>query len=401
MKTPTIFSLLLFLLFFTSCNRLKTISVLKSGTTSQTNFVGSIPFDFSKKIPFINVKIEGKEYRFMYDTGAPCVISTELYKQLGLEASATSKVGDSSGVKEKQIYTTLNQVELGGINFQDIGAIVMDLNTSEIFDCLDFDGIIGANLMRMAKWEIDYQKNVLRFSDNINKLNTEGESYVLDFSPVRSGTPYVDITVDEVIVKNVTFDTGSAGYLTLPAKPFKDLYPNSDTRQSGYGVTSYGAYGPSSLDTSFYVKTNSINIGKLTESNKMIELENRNKEILGNLFLENYRVIMDWDNEIITLYPTVDNTDKNDNLDNFGYNTRFDNQKVTISYIFNQSSADKAGLKVGDEVIKIGEFKTTDLTSAERCALLFKPYDDVDNISLVILRDGKEIKFSLARSPLF
>lgn len=374
---------------------------MKSGTTSQTNFVGSIPFDFSKKIPFINVKIEGKEYRFMLDTGAPCVVSTELYKKLGLKASATSKVGDSSGVRKKQIYTTLNQVEFGGVNFQDIGAIVMDLNTSEIFECLDLDGIIGANLMRMAKWEIDYQKNVLRFSNEINKLNTEGESYVLDFSPVRTGTPYIDITVDEVTVKGVTFDTGSAGYLTLPAKSFKNLYPNSDTRQSGYGVTSYGAYGPSSLDTSFYVKTNSINIGKLTESNKIIELENRNKEILGNLFLENYRVILDWDNERITLYPTIDNTGKNDNLNGFGYKTRFDNQKVTISYIFNESSADKAGLKIGDEVIKIGEYKTTDLTSAERCDLLFKSYNDLDNISLLILRNGKEIKFPLTKNLLF
>jgi predicted aspartyl protease len=401
MKTSTFFSLILCLLFLASCNQIKRLKVLKSGTVSTSNFVGSIPFDFNHNLPFVSATIEGKEYRFLFDTGAPCVISTELYQQLKLKKSAEAKIGDSNGVKEKQIYTILPHIKLGDVIFQDIGVVVMNLSTSEIFECLDFDGIIGANLMRTAKWEIDYQDETLRFSNDIKKLNTDGESFVANFNPVASGTPYLDITVDEITVKGVTFDTGSSGYITLPAKYFKELYLDSDSRKWGYGISSYGAYGAGSLDTSFYVKTKNIAIGELAKANKMIELENRNKEILGNLFLKNYRVIMDWEKGCINLYPTLDTSEKNENLNNFGYETQFENQKVTISYIFNNSSADKAGLKVGDEVIEIAGQKTTGLSPNQRCDLLFKSYEDLEEVSLIVLRNGEKINYSLKRTSLF
>ena len=374
---------------------------MKSGTVSTSNFAGHVPFDFSNELPVIQVTIEGKEYRFLFDTGAPCVISPKLYQQLKLKKSAISKIGDSNGVKQKQIYTTLPQIKIGNIAFQDIGAVVMDLNASEVISCLAFDGIIGANLMRTAKWEIDYQTKTLHFSDDINKLNIEGENFVLDFHPVSSGTPYIDVMVDEVTVKGVTFDTGSSGYLSLPAKYFKELYLDSNSRKWGYGINGYGAYGASSLDTSFSVKTKNITIGNLEKTNKVIELVNRNKEILGNQFFKNYRVIMDWDTERITLYPTLDTYGKNENLNTFGHALQFENQKVTISYIYNNSPADKAGLKIGDEIVEINGQKTTGLSPNQRCDLLFKSYKDLEEISLIVLRNGEKTNFSIKRTSLF
>ena len=67
--------------------------------------MGKVPFELSKNIPFVRVKIAGKEYNFMFDTGAPCVISTEIYEQLGLKKVAVSQITDSGGIKNKQIYT--------------------------------------------------------------------------------------------------------------------------------------------------------------------------------------------------------------------------------------------------------------------------------------------------------
>jgi len=374
---------------------------MKSGTVSTENFTSQIPFHRLKEIPFVYVKIAGKEYRFMFDSGAPCVISTELYEQLGLKKTTASKITDSGGLKAKQIYTTIDKIELGDVEFQNIGTVVMNLNTSEIFQCLDFDGIIGANLMRTAIWEMDYQKNILTFSNDLKNLNTAGEKHVLNFSPVLSGTPHLDIIVDSITIKDVTFDTGSSGYLTLPAKTFKGQYLNTNSHHMGYGVSSYGVYGAGQVDTSFTVKTKNISLGTVTETDKIIELEKINKEILGNLFFENYRVIMDWTREQISLYPVIDNRGKNENKNTFGYSLAFANQKITVDYIYIDSPADKAGLNVGDEIIEISGQKTTDLTADQRCDLWYKSYKDLDEITLLILRGDEEVVLNLEKVSLF
>lgn len=85
----------------------------------------------------------------------------------------------------------LKNINIGEVNFENIGAIVLDLKSSAIFKCVDFDGIISSKLVRYAIWKIDYQNKKIVFTDAIE--NFEIKDYnTISFRSHVQGTPLVE-----------------------------------------------------------------------------------------------------------------------------------------------------------------------------------------------------------------
>lgn len=383
----------------TGCITAKQKKAMLGGSTDAINYKASVPFDYSYDVPIMRVKIGGRAYNFLADTGAPCVISPELYAELGLKPFGKSKVGDSNNQRDKQIITVIDSIDVGGIVFRDMGAIVMDWRYSAPLRCLNFDGILGANLMRRAKWEIDYQEQIFRFSDTTDSLFSAGQPLIANFSPKLSGTPTIDLTVDSIEVSDVTFDTGSTGYLTLPAKKFKDKLRNKKRTRSGHGILSYGAYGAGNKDTSYYLLSHLIQVGAVAERGQIAEFENINKRLLGNLFLENYRVILDWETEQITFYP-VEGERRNRNR-SFGFTFSLENNQITLAYILADSAADRQGLQIGDKITHVNGQPVSEITEKGRCELFFDQEAGQGTIELTILRGEVEKEVILREEVLF
>ena len=59
---------------------------------------------------------------------------------------------------EELEYVLLPKVTVGCVDFLNTGAAIADLKRSSVIACLNVDGIIGANLMQKAIWQIDYEK---------------------------------------------------------------------------------------------------------------------------------------------------------------------------------------------------------------------------------------------------
>src|SRR5690606_3325537 len=110
--------------------------------------------------------------------------------------------------KEDLEYVILDEITIGCVNFLNTGAAIADLKRSSVIACLDIDGIIGANLMQKAIWQIDYQNQVLRVSNTLNSFNIENGKHI-QFNQKFTGTPIVDVNLNGVVAKNVTIDTGS------------------------------------------------------------------------------------------------------------------------------------------------------------------------------------------------
>jgi len=125
---------------------------------------------------FVRVAIGGEDYRFLFDTGAPMVISKELQSKFQFEIISKNRVNDSQGNSKTQNYVTLDSIRLGSQVFTGLTAIEADLRYSPILACLDIDGIVGANLMRHAFWEMDGATGYLRMTNNRNHwdLNQPG-----------------------------------------------------------------------------------------------------------------------------------------------------------------------------------------------------------------------------------
>jgi len=67
--------IIMFLILLTSCNSLKQLQLMKSGKTEQNEFFTTIPFEFRAGLPILEIKVNGIKSSFLFDTGAPNVIS--------------------------------------------------------------------------------------------------------------------------------------------------------------------------------------------------------------------------------------------------------------------------------------------------------------------------------------
>ena len=108
-----IFSILSFALLFTSCNIIKTIKVLKKGSVAQKNFKEQISFESRAGLIVVKVNINGKEYNFIYDSGATNCVTKELAAALHLKPVVGQTATDSEGKKGGIQFAMINEIKLG------------------------------------------------------------------------------------------------------------------------------------------------------------------------------------------------------------------------------------------------------------------------------------------------
>ena len=80
---------------FANCNIFKTIKLIKQGEIEQKQFKVQIPFENRAGLIVLKVKINEIEHDFLFDTGAPTVLSEKLFKKLNLKVKAVQKTTDS------------------------------------------------------------------------------------------------------------------------------------------------------------------------------------------------------------------------------------------------------------------------------------------------------------------
>jgi len=147
----------------------------------------------------------------------------------------------------------------------------------------------------LAHWKIDYEKQLLHFSDTPFKVVER--SYVLPFErPLLSGTPSINLEVEGKKVENILFDVGYNGGLILPiavASHFENTESKIILDQSTSGI--YGTNTDSLL-----VKKLEVNVGGV-KTRIPVEFSSLNKALLGNEFLKHFVVIINYDTKKIYL----------------------------------------------------------------------------------------------------
>jgi predicted aspartyl protease len=297
MKIKRMVFILILLLFIGGCNIIKTLLLLKSGKIENKFFTEIIHYENRATLIIVHPEIKGKQYNFILDTGATTVISEEIVNDLNLEIKSIVNSGDSQNNTSKTAFTLLPKLKIGNLCFKNIGTAIIDFNKITEIQCLDIDGIIGANIMKLAKWQIDYQNHTLTVSDDFNNLDMSGDEIVLHFTTNVSGTPLVELNLPaNKTVKDVFIDTGMDRSITLSQKYYKKLLDNFPDMKvvKGFGSTSASAFGYSQ-DSVYYAKLPQIKLDELEISNIVIEFKGENHNLIGNEILNNYTVSFDWE----------------------------------------------------------------------------------------------------------
>lgn len=356
------------------------------GKADLKNKVEKVRMNFEYDLPLVEVNINDKIFRFVFDTGAPTIISSEIYKLINAKVKFESHISDSQNVQQKQIFTEIPEMKVDGITFKKIGAVVVDFKGSE-FGCLKIDGILGANQMSKLFWRINYSENLLEATKDLSNFKLDSYETVFSFKTMPQKTPKIKTRIlDEIL--DLTFDTGSIGALDI--SHFNYDSKNNKEHIEIYGITSVGAFGVNKPETAYYFKPEKVLIGKSEFKNEIVLTDA--SSTLGNKFLKKFSFVMDWKNSKIYLHKIKDTPSQ---LDSFGFGYRFINDKAKVVLLFSDQDVP---LKFNDEILSINEVSFENLNPDMVCSYLMHRIEEgVDAIDIKVKRDEKILNFSLKK----
>ncbi|HBV15266.1 retropepsin-like aspartic protease [Chryseobacterium carnipullorum] len=358
----------------------------KSGEAQLQNPVEKINLRYANDLPFVQVSINGKSYNFLFDTGAPTVISTTVYAELGLEKKHKSTVKDSQKNKHEQIFTILPEMTVDQAVFKDVGAVVMDFSVSEL-SCFKIDGILGANQMAKLFWKINYSENLLEASKDLAQFNPEDYDIVIPFSPRVQKTPVVETDLQGKKI-NLTFDTGFSGRLKITDKAYDAQKALKSIEV--YGTSSVGAYGAGKPAPGYIFRTADLSLGNKSFSNEIIATGSTS--LIGNDFFKNFIFILDWSANKIYMKRIKNEPVK---LESFGFGYRFVDAKPTVAFVFQEENFP---LKIGDTIISINNINLNHLDKDAACHYFLNRVESGQNaINVKVMREGKEMEIKLEK----
>ncbi|WP_294288050.1 aspartyl protease family protein [uncultured Chryseobacterium sp.] len=348
--------------------------------------VEKVNLRFENNLPFVQVNINGKFYNFLFDSGAPTVISSTIYNELKLKKKYRRSVGDSNNSRQQQIFTELPEMTVDQLVFRNVGAIVLDLNSAEL-GCLKVDGIIGANQMAKLFWRINYAENSLEAALELSYFEVKNYSVILPFEAKSQKTPVIKMPFFGKD-REFTFDTGFSGRFEITETNFD---PQKASRKiETFGTHSTGAFGTAKPVAGAIFRMDSLMLGNTVFHDEIISTGNKN--LLGNEFLRDFSFILDWKNNKIYLKRLRNNPAR---LESFGFSYRFVDQKPVVAFVFQQ---DHFPLKIGDSIISINNVVLDQLNKEEACYYFMNRIErDQKNITVKIKRDGKILDFNLDR----
>ncbi len=345
------------------------------GKVINKNFSSSIPFEWSGGLPLIKVNIEGKDYRFLFDTAAPTTIPEHLVEELKLQRLGKPVIlNDSAGRQLDRSLYQLPLLKIADIGFKDFVTFTGDFNNSFPLSCLGFDGILGYNYLKDLKVKLDYTHQTITFSDQA--IPHDGFVPIqIQFKPIHGPLIKVNFPFGKVIFE---LDTGKNANIQLGDPR---VIPDMDKQAYAYRET-HGAFSSSiggsnaGKERTYLAKDFSLGSGDsiLPIKSFPISVDNSHAFLIGNGFLKHFTIILDLPEQKAYFKNNSESIDEGYS-DSFGF-TPFWNEKdgLFISAITDKTPATQASLKVGDKILSLNGKDVSKIDKNGFCKILLQ-YD--------------------------
>jgi len=379
------------------------------------NFESTIDFDYVNNWIVIKGKIDGseKEFDFILDTGAQTVFSDSLFKELSSENYKKIKVQtDTSKHAFRNELIALDKLELGNVEFSNIGALIVNSSEYGMLNCISPYGIIGYNVLQSCCFQIDYEKKQIIITDQIEGLENLEEIQWIKYTTLSQETPIIPAVINNDINVNLFFDTGFSGAITLSSEDlYKTISEKLPDKTALFAIKpTITIAGGKDVDSyqSLLFKTTTVAFGPNVTENLIISVDNTLEKkysgLIGNKYFENYIITLNYQNKRVGFLPTK-KTNIPANRNTFGLSyTPLDN-KLIITKVYKNSEAENYEIYVGDEIISINGAKISDLPEETFCEMYRSEYNLIDSedrlLSLEILKNGEVIKCELEKYSIF
>jgi len=176
---------------------------------SEKDFADTIVIEWEHNQAFVPVKIDGKSYRFLLDTGSGHVVYQDTPIE-GCRSIGTIRSLDANNRADTVPMVVLPPMTIGSVTFTGCQATVHRRSLSG----RRIDGVLGFDVMaKNIGAKIDVAARRLILTDRKNYFDREG-GYVTKYK-LRHFVPYVEVSPFYGYSEEVLFDTGSPSLYRL------------------------------------------------------------------------------------------------------------------------------------------------------------------------------------------
>ena len=377
-------------------------NLLDSGQISKAQYSVTLPFELVDNMMIVNLPIKGKDYRFMFDTGASNVFSEKAIKELGLKKRKdTMNFHDTSGEHRDTSLYDGPDLKIGDVSFKGFTFAGVDTLKDFPMSCFKLDGILGYNLLRHSAVSLDFQKKQITLS-NVYKGNPVSEGYTpVGFYFYNNDAPQVAV-FHKFGDLTLGIDTGKNDGITFRHPQLASVLNEMGYKpDSTYKMDMIGIYGLKTYDVNDYTLSG-MRIGRMKINNEQVTVEAREGiSLVGVSFLSNFKTIIDFPSRVVW-FKSVARKEKSSSLPKFGFNLDIKNNgEMFASNVAEGKQAQKAGLKNGDQIVGINGSKHQTFTQDDFCDIYLNESSKIfignkEKVTLTVLRGGKSKDLSIS-----
>jgi len=203
-KPVKLLSVLLFYLFTFSPLNAQLARYRHDFTLNKTNFVDSIAIEWDNEQIFLPVDIDGKRYRFLFDTGAAQAVVYDDTPIAGTTSAGQIRSQDATGATDTVQMVILPPLSLGNLTLTDCQATIQHRPVKG----RNIDGIIGFSLINNGlSAKIDVRNRLLILTDRKDFFNRE-QGFETRYR-LKYHVPYLEVRPFGKYREWTLFDTGS------------------------------------------------------------------------------------------------------------------------------------------------------------------------------------------------
>lgn len=362
----------------------------KSGTSSPRNYYSEIKYeDVNGKI-VIPVSINNKTYRFLFDTGAPNVISSGIFETLNIEKSTEITVSDANNKKQNMKNAIIPSLTIGDVIYKNSQALVFDDTNNIVFNCFEIDGIIGTNLLRKSIVKILPKENLLVLTNDRKRMSLSKDEAIDMVLRGGQSSPYISIGLqgENNAKEFLLLDTGASGFYDMCKKNYSTLKERNVTHELGnsIGASSLGMFGATKESVQYRVQIPTIKIVNHEFKNVITTTGNDDNSRIGSDILKYGDMTLDFRNKKFYFNPFEKQSDLDEKL--FGFTPTIAENKLIVGMVWNEDL--KEHMSYGDEILKVND---TDLAYLDLCHLLTMPslFKNESTINITFKNENDEV----------
>jgi len=351
---------------------------LNEGSIRQKNYIETIPYRTERGWIIVPVTIDKKTYNFLFDTGAPLMISDKLYKELNPQTIGQVPVADAMDVKKEMKIISLPELHLQGITFINTAGFVGheessdSFNAFDAFECLGIDGIIGSNMLRNSVVQFDGQsKQIIITNDAKNLSLNNNTSRKMKLSPVQSN-PYIRVFLrkdNKRVWNELLFDTGDVvSFYTMSMRAYQFfsrrvnvLFKMAES-EGAFGV---GMHGVADRQQHLLLNIPKFIVNKTTFNDVVVSTTYRTDSRIGAKLLQYGKATLDYKKKRFYFEPFHDISTNEVSEKPWQFQPVWENGKMVVGIIWDKAL--ESQINLGDEILSVNGI---DYQSMDFCEIL-------------------------------